>query len=403
MTRGNSLFTKAFLILLSAVFLAAALLSCKKKTSAIEGETTLAEASPEVLTNKDSGPDSLEKSEYSFYSPAEDDASWVEALLLRIEEERIAEELAKMEAEVEEYQMEASDFDSESDEDNADINEADTDEAADETEDYEAEVSPEPEKDPIEKFFEEQKEEKFLLGKNDEMHFFEFDNEILSPQYDQDGISLVHSSGDKVVRTFYNKDYQLVKKEEWSIKSAADAKKLKSEFYLYSEEDGKVSEKEIITSSYDEQITYNKDALPLSSIRYNIDEENKYIIMERQWNYDAEKRLISDYQKEYFYKDKDYNNPEVFSKKYNYFYNDFLEKNIEDSESDKENTIPPDLKYYENDVLKMQYKYTAEKGNWCSVVYFDENLSVKSFYEDDVRVRDEYYNNGKLYRTKLYQ
>lgn len=403
MTRGNSLFTKAFLILLSAVFLAAALLSCKKKTSAIEGETTLAEASPEVLTNKDSGPDSLEKSEYSFYSPAEDDASWVEALLLKIEEERIAEELAKMEAEVEEYQMEASDFDSESDEDNADINEADTDEAADETESDEAEVSPEPEKDPIEKFFEEQKEEKILLGKNDEMHFFEFDNEILSPQYDQDGISLVHSSGDKVVRTFYNKDYQLVKKEEWSIKSAADAKKLKSEFYLYSKEVGKVSEKEIITSSYDEQITYNKDALPLSSRRYNIDEENKYIIMERQWKYDAEKRLISDYQKEYFYKDKDYNNPEVFSKKYNYFYNDFLEKNIEASESDKENTIPPDLKYYENDVLKMQYKYTAEKGNWCSVVYFDENLSVKSFYEDDVRVRDEYYNNGKLYRTKLYQ
>lgn len=403
MTRGNSLFTKAFLILLSAVFLAAALLSCKKKTSAIEEETTLAEASPEVLTNKNPGPEELGNSEYSFYSPAEDDASWVEALLLKIEEERIAEELAKMEAEMEEYQPEASDFDSESDEDNADINEADTDEAADETEEDEAEVPPEPEKDPIEKFFEEQKEEKFLLGKNDEMHFFEFDNEILSPQYDQDGISLVHSSGDKVVRTFYNKDYQLVKKEEWSIKSAADAKKLKSEFYLYSKEDGKVSEKEIITSSYDEQITYNKDALPLSSRRYNIDEENKYIIMERQWKYDAEKRLISDYQKEYFYKDKDYNNPEVFSKKYNYFYNDFLEKNIEASESDKENTIPPDLKYYENDVLKMQYKYTAEKGNWCSVVYFDENLSVKSFYEDDVRVRDEYYNNGKLYRTKLYQ
>ena len=50
----------------------------------------------------------------------------------------------------------------------------------------------------------------------------------------------------------------------------------------------------------------------------------------------------------------------------------------------------------------MQYNYTSEKGKWYSWVYFDETFSVKTCYEDDVRISEEYYNSGKLIRKKTY-
>ena len=405
MTKGPSFFTKAFLILLLTAFLAAGLISCKKKGPA--GDNAEAAEGSVVLTNKNQNPgdpdnsEDFENSEFSFYSPAEDDASWVEPLLLKLEEERIAEELAKMEAEMAEYQLEDSDYDSDGDDTDAG---EEADGQAEDAGEAEKENPPEPEKDPVEKFFDEQKEGKAILGKNEEMRFFEFDNEILTPQFDQNGITVIHASGDNVVRNFYNNNYQLVKKEEWLIKSVSDSKKLKTEAFVYSDE-GKVREKEIITATYDETIKYNTDSLPQSSRRYLLTEDNKYLIMERQWNYDAKKRILNDYQKEYIYKDSDYKKePDTLSKKYNYSYNDYAVSAVssDDGQDSEENKIPPDLKYYENENLKMYNKYTAEKGTWYSWIYFDDNLSVKTYYEDDKRVRDEYFNTGKLFRTKLY-
>ena len=75
----------------------------------------------------------------------------------------------------------------------------------------------------------------------------------------------------------------------------------------------------------------------------------------------------------------------------------------ENTEKSEKSKIPPDSKYYENNVLKMHNVYTDQKGNWVSTVYFDENLSVKTYYEDYIRVRDEYYNRGRLFRTKVYE
>ena len=102
------------------------------------------------------------------------------------------------------------------------------------------------------------------------------------------------------------------------------------------------------------------------------------------------------------YKNSDYKNkPELFSRRYEYTYNETVNQN-EEGETE-ENEIPPDSKYYENNVLKMKKIYTAQKGAYYTWVYFDENLAVKTYYEDDIRVRDEFYNNGKLFRTKTYE
>ncbi len=359
-----------FLSLLLLLLLSA----CKKRNQLVESEENLP-------------PLEEEKENYDFYSPFEDDASWVDSLLAQIEEERIAEELAKMEESFSEYQQQVPDPEAAAEAQSENNNEAENkSESESETE----------EKNPVELFFEEVRQGMALKDKNDQLRYFEFDNEILSPQKTEDGFIIVHSNNQNVVRNFYNKEYQLLKKEEWNIKSASDARRLRTEDFVYSEENGSLIQKDITTEAAYETIDY-KDSYPVTSRKYAIIEENNYLVQERNWSYDSEKQLLKDEQKDYFYKDNDYAaKAQVFTRKYEYNYSAAA------NEKEK-NEIPPDLKYYENNVLKMQYNYTSQKGCWYCWVYFDENLSVRSYYENDIKIRDEYYNKGTLYRTKLYE
>ena len=344
------------------------------------------------------------KDENNIYIPSDDDASWVEALLEHIEEERIAEELAKMEESVSEYQLEDEDF-TETEENAAESNTVEADAAGNkETEEL----------NPIEKFFEEAKEGKAITDKKQEMRFYEFDNEILSSQQTEDGLIVVHSAGTSVIRNFYDVQYNLIKKEEWNIKSASDSSIIKTEAYIYSVETKKVVQKDITTPAYFESVLYDEEKNPVSAKKYNLKDDKKYIAQERYWAYDSENQLIKDEQKEYSYADSEYKTkPEIFIRRYEYKYPE-VEKTeasgdaagageSENTEKSEKSKIPPDSKYYENNVLKMHNVYTDQKGNWVSTVYFDENLSVKTYYEDYIRVRDEYYNRGRLFRTKVYE
>lgn len=342
---------------------------------------------------------------YDFYNPSDDTASWVESLLVRVEEERIAQELAEMEASRSEYELNEDEALSENETESSEEPEA-VDGEENESEEESEELNP------IEKFFEEAGEGRVLSGKNDELRFYEFQNEIISPQIKEDGFVMIHSVDGNVIRSYYNKEYQLVKKEEWKIPSASNAKKEKTEEFIYSQENGKAVQKNIYTDDSEETVLYNKEALPLTSKKFALSNNKKYQLFERSWAYDENKRVIKDEKIEYTYKDSDFKNKSLlFSKKYEYEYNDELNENQNESEtennsesnSDKENDIPPDFKYYENNILKMQNKYTEEKGSYISWIYFDEKFSVKTYYEDDVRTKDEYYNDGKLFRTKIYE
>ena len=365
------------LLLITALLAAGFISSCKKSDKKSAGQNQ---------NETENNSDEL----YDFYSPAEDDASWVEALLVHLEEERIAEQLSQMEDELSDYEFKDAPVTTE---ENPILQ-------------TEEKAIPE-EKNPVEKFFEEAGEGRVISGKNNELRFYEFQNEILSPQYTEEGLVIIHSSNQNVSRFFYNEKYQLVKKEEWIIKSSSDSKKDKTELYEYSEENGKIAKKEIQTNGFVETILYNPSALPLSSKKYARKDNKNYIVKERFWNYDEDKRVLIDEQKEYTYKKSDYKNkPELFSRRYEYKYNDFAlnqSENQNGEESENETSIPPDLRYYENNVLKMHNRYSSVKGNYYSWIYFDDSLSVKTYYEDDVRVMDEYYNNGSLFRTKVYE
>lgn len=325
------------------------------------------------------------------YNPALDDATWVESVFARIEEERIAEELRVMEESLEEYQIDDASELIKADEQeestmNSESESSEVSEMSDETNDSQAEET----LSEIEKFFSEEKEEVTKTGKNDLLSFYEFDNEIFTSQDSEGNHILVHSKKEKANRFFYDDEYKLIKKEVWNIPSASKAALEKTETYKYFENSKVVSEKEITGPYTVENVKYNNDGKTLSAEKYAVFEDKEHITGKRLFSYDDDGNLLSDELKEYFYKADDYEDLDYsFTKKYLYSYND--------------EGIPPDFKYFENGILKMHNKYSTEKGNFTSRIFFDEGLSVKSYYENNIRVRDVYYRNNSIIREKVYE
>ena len=356
-------------------------ISCKKKTQNENQENQNAQIEQSGQTEvSETETESETDSDFDFYSPACDNGEWVEELLARLEEERIADELSSMESSLSEYQNEEMPEAEKSGEET---------EATESTGSTESEESSEPQLSEVEKFFNQEKADTIIHDKNNKLKFYEFENEIFEPQYQNGNLINIHANGNYIDRYFYNDNYQLVKKENWNIPSVQGAKLEKTEKYEYYPDSNVISKKTITTLESQENLTYSETSKILTSEKYAIAEEKNQITSKRKLSYDNEDRLISDSLTEYFYKDKEYKELDYsFTKKYDYAYN--------------EGEIPPDFKYYENGVLKMLNKYSSEKGKYVSEIFFDKTFSVKTYYENDVRVKDVFYNGGKVTREKLY-
>ena len=353
------------------------IISCKKKTQNENPENQNIQNEHTNQLEEEIETDSLEQSDFDFYTPACDNGAWVEELLARLEEERIADELASMEESLSEYQ-------------NGEIAETEKSEVEEESaESAEAPENAEPQLSEVEKFFSQEKADTIIHDKNNKLKFYEFENEIFAPQYQNGNLINIHANGNYIDRYFYDDNYHLIKKENWNIPSVQGAKLEKTEEYEYYQDSNVISKKTVTTSAAFEKLTYSETSKILTSEKYAITEEKNQITSKRKLSYDNEDRLVSDSLTEYFYTDKEYKELDYsFTKKYDYEYN--------------EGEIPPDFKYYENDVLKMLNKYSSEKGKYVSEIFFDKNFSVKTYYENDVRVKDVFYNGGKITREKLY-
>lgn len=361
--------------------------SCKKGQ-----KENLIESQKQTEENAEASEPEEDYSEYSFYSPATDNASWVEETLARIEEERIAEELRAMEESLSDYEEEGLEYS----EENQPAEEEESEEASDENdqEDVAAEAETETEKvqelSEVEKFFLEEKNGLVKTEKNNNLKFFEFDNETFSQQKVDGKLILIHSNRNSVTRNFYNENYLLEKRESWNISSAENASLEKTEWFVYFQGTSLISSKTITEKEFTERVSYNSEGRPVKSERYAVVEDKEKLISKRNFAYNSDGKIISDELTDYFYKDKDYSELDYsFAKKYTYFYN------VDD--------IPPDFNYFENGILKMQNKYSTTKGTYTSRIYFDDDFSVKTYYENELRVKDTYYSGNKILREKLYE
>lgn len=315
-----------------------------------------------------------------FYIPENDKADWVEELLMQIEEERIAEELKQMEEELKELSETAL-----PDEPEEELKE----EAVQETE-TEAKKIETPKADEITRFLEKQTDGDIFMDSSEELKFYEFENEIFVRQKTPDGMIIINSTGASVTRYFYDSEMLLTKKETWVIASASNSILDKLEEFEYSKPENKIIGKKQTSGDKIDIIRYTEKGLVDTLERYITYKKHQYVLQKRKCEYDEEGKIISDEVIDYNYRENDYKKLLYsFSKKYTYSYN--------------EDDIPPDFSYYENEVLKMKNKYSKEKGEYTSQVFFEEGMSVKTYYKNDLRVKDVYYSNNNVIREKVYE
>lgn len=88
---------------------------------------------------------------------------------------------------------------------------------------------------------------------------------------------------------------------------------------------------------------------------------------------------------------------ESLKTKYEYSYHN---EKSENSDSDDSN-IPPDYKFYEDDVLRMERKYTAP-DDYTEKMIFSDEFYVEAAYVDGVKKQEIIYNNGKEARRRKF-
>lgn len=304
-----------------------------------------------------------------FYSESLDTGDWVDSLIIRIEEERISNEIAKMETDV------LSDLE------NSDVS------VIEEILDEHSEQ--------IENVFSDSLEQKEIVSKNGNLIFMEFEQEKLITKKTENGYEIIHSQNNSVTRNYYNQNFLLESSQKWEIepsKIQENQNPVSIENYFYDEKTSAVTKKEIITYDGELQnlqiIFYNDRKQISSKEEYQIIDKKRNLIQKNDLKYDKDGNIIQNEKTEYFYNQDFSVLTEQFSRKYVYKIN--------------EDDFPPDFEYFENDVLKMRNKYSSQKGNYTSQVFFEDDFSVKTYYIDEKKVKEVYYSDESVLRVKNY-
>lgn len=304
-----------------------------------------------------------------FYSESLDTGDWVDSLIIRIEEERISNEIAKMETDV------LSDLE------NSDVS------VIEEILDEHSEQ--------IENVFSDSLEQKEIVSKNGNLIFMEFEQEKLITKKTENGYEIIHSQNNSVTRNYYNQNFLLESSQKWEIepsKIQENQNPVSIENYFYDEKTSAVTKKETITYDGELQnlqiIVYNDKKQISSKEEYQIIDKKRNLIQKNDLKYDKDGNIIQNEKTEYFYNQNFSVLTEQFSRKYVYKIN--------------EDDFPPDFEYFENDVLKMRNKYSSQKGNYTSQVFFEDDFSVKTYYIDEKKVKEVYYSGESVLRVKNY-
>jgi len=228
--------------------------------------------------------------------------------------------------------------------------------------------------------------EKRLTDSYNRLKILEFGKERFIPVSNTDSSVFVYYADGKATRHFYDSSFRLIKKEYWNMESVANASIRASESYEY-QDDSKFPYQKIIENESSKIVSnFNQDGLVIRAEKT----VSELLVEVSQWKYDEQKRLIMETVTGYNYDEKTKKLKSTSEKKQLYIYNK------------KEEELPPDYEYYENNILKTKTVYTA-KGNYSTLINFDEENSVTTWYENHIKVKDVYTSRGVQKRVRLYE
>ena len=225
--------------------------------------------------------------------------------------------------------------------------------------------------------------EKRLIDSYNRLKVMEYGSELFLPVTKEDSSVLIHYSNKAAVRLFYDELFRLTKKEYWKMESVENARITGTELYSYNGDEKKPFEKKIETETSIFVSKLNENGLVISTEKYAVNGNSP--ISTTTWSYDEKNRITSE------------TVSEAENIKKQVFIYTKVDKLAEDSDE-----IPPDYEYYENGVLRTKTEY-SKKGTYSTTIIFDSIYSVKTDYENYMKVRDVYYENGVQRRVKDYE
>lgn len=230
-----------------------------------------------------------------------------------------------------------------------------------------------------------------FCGRDDLLSFSQFDDEVIEVSRFDDKRVMIYSIGNKVNRRFFDEEYRLIKTEYWEIASFDNSKIYKKEFFHYKGDEHRYYMKTVDYDEGCEDYYYRPDGIVEKSESYKKVKGKKYITEICRWTFDSQKRITQVKTRTFSYNDEeDTKRRDVFVKTFTYKYNPPAEDGQE---------IPPDVKYYENDVLKSYERYSVTPGSYTQHYYFDNGISIKTWYVDNKKVREIVYQNDKVMRV----
>jgi len=253
----------------------------------------------------------------------------------------------------------------------------------------------------------------FTYAKNDgSLRRFLYDGEQFTVWNEGDNTILVNFYGDKLIRKNFDFLYRLVRTEQYKL--AASAKNMSlvnlTEYDYYS--DSNILEKSVeqdFNTKKRVERHFNEKGLNVLSLESHYEERD--VKTQKKKNGDEsqgkETLLLDDIKriKAYDEKGRLYEEEVIFwNYKKNlmgrYLTEERKTKNIFDySAVTDENKLPPNLKFYENDELHLERKFSTS-GNYSERLYFEDGFSVEVFYEDGLRKTEIIYQNDKEQRRR---
>lgn len=288
-----------------------------------------------------------------FYCDACDNGSWVDAVLISMEETRLGDEILSLL------------------EDEANL----SDPIIEENDTVEVEAV-----------------EKRLLDSYNRLKVMQYDTEYFLPVAGTDSSTIVHYSNNSALRLFYDDLYRLYKKELWRMNSVSDSKITGIEEYEYNEGSKQPAKKIIQNEKVKTVSKFNQNGLVIETEKYSAVENPEK--KSEQWQYEKSPSSVTVWE----YDDQNRITLELCKEKSLTKKQRFIYHNVKEGEDE----IPPDYEYYENNVLKIKTEYTA-KGDYTTLIVFDKSNSVKTYYKAYAKTKDVYITDGIERRVKNYE
>lgn len=220
--------------------------------------------------------------------------------------------------------------------------------------------------------------------------FYSYTDEFMSFQQDEDKRVVIRGDNNRFLRLFFDDSMRLQKKELWNYTKNVDSSLISYvQKYEYKGESAIPFLSEIKEEEKKSILEYDEKGRVYKTTIYSIEDGKSYKDSLTTWKFSGDGKVSEKYYEKYSYRNnKAHSLISTDSKKEVYEY--------------KVDEKTPDYYYYENNELRMKTEYSAG-DEYVTTTYFDGGFMVESYYKNDFRIKDLFYVNGIIKRTKIYE